>query len=219
MTCPAPARSARLDETDEEEIRDFGVELVAAHYGILYPNVIYPQQADPNNPITEVVWEDAPPRAGLGNVRIVRSMRAIIRHVVARTPIPNAIWTRMEDMEYLPGTDERGHLLAASFQGPNEWYNFAPQTNVLNRNFGFGGEPVEGSWWFRMEARIRNFLRSPGADHVEWVMVITYDDLADSRRPTGYGLVFYMYNAAGQMVDESGDMFFNNSPTAANSVC
>lgn len=233
---PQPMRTARqggIDPADEEQIRHLGVVAMSAIYRILFPLTLDPLELNPpgtnaaTNPITEVRYEEVPAGLGLPHVRLVRSMHAIItRNHIRQGPraqIPYGIWRRMDELQYVRGTDERGHLVMDSMGGPPLWYNFAPQTNVVNRNYGFGGRDTDGSWWFRAEGEIRNFFnQNPTADHVSWDLILTYNNTQVRRRPTGYGLRYlrhFMGNNPPPL--DSGDMVFNNdeNPFAANSVC
>ncbi|OXA53602.1 hypothetical protein Fcan01_11032 [Folsomia candida] len=217
---PHPRSWLKLARVDDEEVlREYGVENFATVLELTYANRIHP--GDPDNPITEVTWEWAPHRTGMNNVQLAYVIRATIRpeHLQNRTDIPSWVTTRMRDMDYLPGRDERGHLVAASLGGPTTWYNFAPQTQTVNRNVGYGGQRAGGSWWFRIEEELRTFLRRPDVGYIDWVLVLTYGDLNLSRRPTGFGLILYMYDNNGNFVTNSGDMFFDNDPDSPNSVC
>lgn len=112
----------------------------------------------------------------------------------------------MELMNRNPN-DERGHLLADSLGGPMHDYNFAPQTPIVNRNYG--GE----SYWYHIEQNIRDRLRDNNVNYVDWTLIVIYDDLQVTRRPIdGFGLRFVVVDIQNNQINDTGNMFFSNDP-------
>lgn len=62
-------------------------------------------------------------------VRRVEALEALIlpRHKINnRTEFPNKFFDNMKTLGYLPGEDDRFHLVASDFSGPPELYNMIP---------------------------------------------------------------------------------------------
>lgn len=182
-------------------VRSQGVEVLAQTYEQMF-NARRHVINTPSVSVTSYVAMRVPPIEQLPLV-----VRASIypRHLnQGRENIPDFVSVRMDWMNSLPG-DERGHLVAASLGGPTHDFNFVPQTSNVNRRY------LGESYWYTIEGDIRRFLRSPNAGRVDWTVVLGYA-LTRSRRPTGFGLRFYEYDNANNLVHDSGDCFFTNDP-------
>jgi hypothetical protein len=91
--------------------------------------------------------------------------------------------------------------------GPTHDFNFVPQTSNVNRG-------TEGSFWFRVEHGVREFLATPNAGRVEWNVVVTYADIQTNRRPTGFAVQSIRFDNNGNQVQDSGNMYFSNQVNA-----
>lgn len=79
--------------------------------------------------------------------------------------------------------DGHGHLVAAQFSGPPEWYNLSPQNIRVNRNRGYQSITTE---WYKIECEVREFLERDGNRYVKWSDYMTFPK--DSNRPNEYHL-------------------------------
>lgn len=84
--------------------------------------------------------------------------------------------------------DERGHLVAAQFGGPAEWYNMAPQHKRVNYNRG--GRQILTDW-ANTEKTVKDFIRGGVDRHVRWVVDMKYK--LDSIRPDEFTLNVYFF--------------------------
>jgi hypothetical protein len=131
----------------------------------------------------------------------LRCTRTTFYHTVARFA------ARMEEMDYIPGTDERGHLIASCLGGAADVWNLAPQTIQLNRGNG------RGENWRIVENRIRVWLRKANCNFVDWHLQIRYR--GGSNRPYLFLLTarFMSENANGQVVQDSATLLICNNLT------
>lgn len=191
----------------ECDVRNRGVEAMAQTYERIFQSrriVI----ATPSVSVTSYVTIRVP---SVTHLTLVNELTLVVRASIyprhlnqQREQIPSYIGVRMDEMNRLPG-DEQGHLVAASLGGPSHDFNFVPQTSNVNRRY------LGESYWYTIEGEIRQFLRQPNAGRVDWTVVVGYN-LAVSRRPTGFGLQFFEYDNAGNLVHDSGNCFFTNDP-------
>jgi hypothetical protein len=79
---------------------------------------------------------------------------------------------RMKELEYLPGKDDRGHLIASCLGGTAQIWNLAPQAIQLNRG--------NGGWqnWRKVEINIRKWLLEYRCNFVKWELNIAYRGLS-----------------------------------------
>ena len=194
----------RFPRFSEDLVREDGVERLARSFRMLYNNTVIT-----SGPITSIVTVTVSPNNNeIVNKKLPLVIRATLRRQFlnnVREPIPAFIEHQMLLMNRNPN-DERGHLLASSLGGPMHEYNFAPQTPIVNRNFG--GE----SYWYHIEGNIRDTLSRNDVDHIDWTLVVIYDDLMYNRRPIGFGLRYLVYNDQNVTLRDTGDMYFSNDP-------
>ena len=111
--------------------------------------------------------------------------------------------------------DQRGHLIAASLGGPNDVWNFAPQSGRINCHHG------RISFWRLNEREMLNFVRNTGG-YVDHTVRCIYDDDLHSRRPLGFEVEVIYYDSNGiRALDSAGTrtrdesvMYFSNDPVA-----
>lgn len=116
-------------------------------------------------------------------------------------------------------SDERGHLLASTLGGPQHRLNIAPQVCSVNRCYPSN----TFSFWRKIEQEIRTSIDSGRVRHIDWTLVINYDNLQrNDMRPTGFGLRYITHFNNGRACDSS-DLYISNeagsctlSPTYEN---
>jgi len=163
-------------------------------------------QGDAAHPTVNYISVQPPTLPNHNDRYIPVRMRARITaaHLTTRTAIPSSITSVMRDMDAL-SDDERGHILAASFGGPNDELNFVPQSSGLNRRAS------STSHWYTFETEIREFLRSRPSAYVDYTVHIIYGDLNTNRRPVGFFVRIRMYSE-GVLSTDSGYCYFSNNP-------
>lgn len=192
-------------ELTDDEIRDIDVEMFADQFAANYNTTTF--SSGSNFPIRSAVTMTVPSH-NQGVVRIPLAIRARLTRANingAREAIPNFVEQQMIEMDRYPN-DERGHLLAASLGGPSHDYNFAPQSTIVNRNYG------GPSYWYEIEQNLRKALNEDTTAYIDWTVIVVYDDLLVTRRPLGFGLHFVEYAENGIVILDGGHMYFSNDP-------
>lgn len=137
---------------------------------------------DPNMPIKLI-------RTSYGHADNERIdyLRAVIRphHITNRDRVnfPTSGYLNDYFIQIRNDGDERGHLVAAQFSGPAEWYNLSPQNARVNRESGFLAITTD---WYGTECEVRRFLDKGGDRFVLWVINVSF--VGASNRPDIYHL-------------------------------
>lgn len=208
IKCKEGTCKNRQKRQGEGYILGVGVLALAATYRRYYNEHIVNNQGAVRSYITMRV----PPIQGLNDIDVPVFVHARVeaRHLVDRTNIPSAVTRRMIDMNAvrdqpdLPN-DERGHLVAASLGGPNDVWNFVPQTPGANRRYGFY------SHWYTFEGEIRDYIRRTGG-YVDLNILIAYGNVVSNRRPARFGVNIVFYEPNGNVHHDTGDCVFTNNP-------
>ena len=189
-----------------DEVKNNGIYNAVSAFEALY-NTTYLRKG----PISSIVSLTVPStNTEMINTRLPLVIRAKLRSKYVsnvRQYISPYIEHQMDLMDRNP-SDKTLHLLADSLGSPTKFYNFAPQTPIVNRKFG--GE----SYWSHIEGNLHENLRDSNVDYIDWTLVIIYD-LHLSKRPIGFGLRYIIYyNQIHGMIQykDTGDMFFSNDP-------
>jgi DNA/RNA non-specific endonuclease len=113
---------------------------------------------------------------------------------------------RMNELEFLPGLDERGHLVASCLNGPAQTWNLAPQVRKLNRGDGTGQN------WRVVENRIKEWLNASKCNWVDWDLTIEYR--RNSRRPHKFKLTADYFAEVNNVVHlrKTDVLVCNNNP-------
>lgn len=211
-TCPARRFPRQYNEDDVRH--GIGVEGIAEAYRTTYNETTFNPPPQSNFPVTSVVTMAVPARLPGATVQIPLAITARLRRANAnntREAIPTFVEQQMIEMDR-HRDDERGHLLAASLGGPSHDYNFAPQTTIVNRNYG------GHSFWYEVEQAIHATLVEDTTSHVDWQLVVIYGNILVSRRPIGFGIRFREYDFFNHQIHDSGNMFFSNDISGGCSI-
>jgi hypothetical protein len=141
------------------------------------------------------------------SIELTVRIRAVVRHrhLRSRTPMSNSLNTLMQNLDAVNG-DERGHLIAASLGGTNDPYNIVPQHRGTNRRCG------ATSHWITIENEIRAFLNASSDRRVDIHVIVLYDNIVISRRPTGFYVQAVFYESDSTVNRNTGNCYFTNNP-------
>lgn len=175
--------------------------------------------------VTSITTRQFPRGAG-ATIDLVYVMRARITPttIQEREDFPERVAQRMRELDARRDpagrfSDERGHLLASTLGGPQHRLNIAPQVCSVNRCYPSN----TFSFWRKIEQEIRTSIDSGRVRHIDWTLVINYDNLQrNDMRPTGFGLRYITHFNNGRACDSS-DLYISNeagsctlSPTYEN---
>jgi len=141
------------------------------------------------------------------SIELTVRIRAIVRqrHLQRRTSMSDSLSTLIQNLDAVNG-DERGHLIAASLGGTNDPYNIVPQHRGTNRRCG------ATSHWITIENEIRAFLNANGDRRVNIHVIVLYDNIIISRRPTGFYVQAVFYESDNTINRDTGNCYFTNNP-------